>query len=125
MLPIGSILSKLATRSLFSNTMITRSQVAAFSSDNIEIKHHKNDSEFSVTLGNDKAYLEYVEDDTTIDILHVFVPDVFRGKNVAKLLSQAALDYVANQDKKMIMTCTYFSHYVDTKAPEYKKFLHQ
>lgn len=38
----------------FPNTMITRAQMAKFSSVNIQVTHHKSDNEFSVIIGNGK-----------------------------------------------------------------------
>lgn len=36
---------------------------------------------------------------------------------------QEALDYVANNDLRMKIECTFIQHYLNNYAPQYKKFL--
>lgn len=56
----------------------------------------------------DKAFLEYTEDNKTINVLHVYVPEVFRGKNVAKLLSQVINRCFCNKELVYSFLCSSF-----------------
>lgn len=87
--------------------MFTRSQRAGFSSEGLKVLHDSGAREFRVNLDNHKAFLSYNLRDKVLDINHTEVPEVFRGKGVAKLLVLEAFDYVQTHGLKMRIYCDY------------------
>lgn len=84
----------------------------------VELTVHHDDvtREFYIMLGQDKAYLQYESvEEGKVDLYHTLVPPAFRGRGVAKLLAQAALDHFAAKSTPMILSCTYLQKYVKDK----------
>ncbi|KAI0224355.1 Protein NATD1 [Lamellibrachia satsuma] len=87
--------------------------------------HDDEKCAFHLKLGDktvtDIAVLEYrwVRDGVA-DLFHTEVPTAYRGKGIAKILAQTALDYMVQQDAKIILSCSYLSKYVqDNPLPKY------
>ena len=64
---------------------------------------------------NDKeaAYALLEEQETTIQILKVFVDDAFRGQGLAKQLLDDVYLYLKNSNKKVIPVCSYAVSYFE------------
>lgn len=57
-------------------------------------------------------------DADTVDIDHTFVDDSLRGQGVAGKLMEAAAEYLREQNKKAVLTCSYAVKWFE-KHPEY------
>ena len=66
--------------------MFTRLQKANFCSATLKILHDPEKSQFKVFLNNKKAFLQYSQNDDTMNFEHTLVPEVFQGKGVGKKL---------------------------------------
>ena len=75
--------------------------------------------------GNEKALLKYEEvGPGLLDLTDTEVPPVFRGQGVAALLAQEAFDFIANNNLKTRVTCTYLTAYLKKDAGKpYLKFV--
>ena len=64
------------------------------------------------------AYLNYDSRPGILDIVHTSVPAAFRGKGVAKMLCDAAFEYAAENNVKVVPSCTYVRQtYLPNAAP--------
>lgn len=52
-------------------------------------------------------------DDNTVNINHTFVDDSLRGQGIASKLVEAAAIKLQNENKKVILTCSYAVHWFD------------
>ncbi|XP_049797854.1 protein NATD1 [Schistocerca nitens] len=97
--------------------------IMQFSTDALEVSHDKSVKEFFITLGKERAFLQYDEDACgVVDLLHTEVPSIFQGKGVGRILAKAAFDYVHNNELKMKLTCEYLQKAIGS-FPEYKKIV--
>ncbi len=63
---------------------------------------------FELTLDGKLAQLDYVEQGEHVLVFtHTFVPPELRGRNVAAVLTQYALDDARRQGKKVVPQCSY------------------
>ncbi|KAK3087501.1 hypothetical protein FSP39_006697 [Pinctada imbricata] len=84
--------------------------------------HDEKKKEFYVELpyaeGKTKAVprailqYEWIQD-KYVDLYHTGVPEEFRGKGVAKILAEAALDHFVRDDVTMRLSCTYLQYHVE------------
>lgn len=87
------------------------------SAESFKVEHDKDNNEFFIKLGKDKAVLQYdVIDPKTLDLVHTEVPASLRGKGIAKHLAKAALEYVARTDLQVKITCPYVNKFAETDA---------
>ncbi|XP_035670413.1 protein NATD1-like [Branchiostoma floridae] len=90
------------------------------------VGHDKLKKEFYIRMereSTEKAILQYdMYRKGYVDFYHTFVPEVYRGKGLAKHLAKAALDYAVEEDLKMKLTCTYLQKYAkDNPLPQYQE----
>ncbi|XP_066269774.1 protein NATD1-like [Branchiostoma lanceolatum] len=90
------------------------------------VGHDKMKKEFYIKMDRtsaEKAILQYdMYRKGYVDFYHTFVPEVYRGKGLAKHLAKAALDYAVEEDLKMKLTCTYLQKYTqDNPLPQYEE----
>lgn len=58
-----------------------------------------------------------------MDLLSTFVPETFRGHGVAAMLSQAAMDFVVEEDLKARVSCWYIQKYIE-EHPQQQQYKH-
>lgn len=59
------------------------------------------------------AYLSYVHEGTAVVFDHTFVPSELRGRGIAAMLVQTALDEARKQSWKVVPRCSYVAVYMD------------
>ncbi|XP_077562993.1 protein NATD1 isoform X2 [Haemaphysalis longicornis] len=93
------------------------------SAESFKVEHDKDNNEFFIKLGKDKAVLQYdVIDPKTLDLVHTEVPASLRGKGIAKHLAKAAFDHLVAENLQARLSCTYLvKYYYDTQDPVYMK----
>uniref|UniRef100_A0A673GQ35 Protein NATD1 n=1 Tax=Sinocyclocheilus rhinocerous TaxID=307959 RepID=A0A673GQ35_9TELE len=89
----------------------------------LRVEHDKKRRQFSIRLNgsHDRAVLlyEYVGK-KTVDLQHTEVPEAYRGREIAKHLAKAAMDFVVEEDLKAHLTCWYIQKYVkENPHPHY------
>ncbi|ADW16734.1 hypothetical protein Despr_0558 [Desulfobulbus propionicus DSM 2032] len=80
----------------------------------IEPKKNELMKRFEITLEGKTAVLDYVEqNDTTLIFTHTFVPPELRGRNVAAILTEYALNDARSHGKKVVPQCSYVATYME------------
>lgn len=83
-------------------------------SEELRVVHDENGHQFEVVLDGHRAYLSYMDlGKQTMDIYRTFVPNSFRGKGVAALLTEAALQYAQSIGYTVIPSCSYVERYME------------
>ncbi|XP_060946040.1 protein NATD1-like [Limanda limanda] len=93
--------------------------VASGSSCRATVEHDRARQRFSVSPGNgaeahECAVLSYrFTGEKEVDLISTFVPETFRGQGVAALLSQAAMDFLVEENLKARVSCWYIKKYIE------------
>lgn len=83
-------------------------------SEALKVVHDESGHQFEVVLEGHRAYLSYMDlGKQTMDIYRTFVPNSFRGKGVAALLTEAALQYAQSIGYTVIPSCSYAERYME------------
>uniref|UniRef100_A0A3P8TPW8 Protein NATD1 n=1 Tax=Amphiprion percula TaxID=161767 RepID=A0A3P8TPW8_AMPPE len=99
------------------------------SSGRLSVEHDRHNRRFTVTPGSgagvhECAVLHYsFIGNKEVDLMSTFVPDTFRGQGVAALLSQAAMDFVAEENLKARISCWYIKKYIEENPQQQYKDL--
>lgn len=84
---------------------------AAFSSH--DIVHDSALQQFSVSAGGETAVLQYRlfrrDGLATIDFYHTYVPAVWRGRQVAALLADQAMQWATAEGLQLTASCSYMA----------------
>lgn len=85
--------------------------------DNLTIHHDRTNCQFETTVDGHRAYLAYVDlGKQTLDIYRTFVPDALRGRGVAAVLTQHALDFAAREGYSVIPSCSYVEWFIERQG---------
>ncbi|KAL0993347.1 hypothetical protein UPYG_G00106440 [Umbra pygmaea] len=93
------------------------------------VKHDRPNFRFSICLDvdgkQDSAVLHYkFTGEKEVDLLSTDVPESFRGKGVAALLSKAAMDFLMEENLKASISCWYIKKYVEENPhSDYKNLI--
>lgn len=79
--------------------------------------HDTDKHQFKMDIGDYCAYLAYSNaGHKVIDIYTTYVPEALRGQNIAAELVDAAIDFVKQNNLKIIPTCSYVERYIQRKG---------
>ncbi len=85
--------------------------------EQLNIHHDRTSHQFETTVDGHRAYLAYVDlGKQTLDIYRTFVPDALRGRGIAAVLTQHALDYAAREGYTVIPSCSYVEWYIERQG---------
>ncbi|KAK5855834.1 hypothetical protein PBY51_007475 [Eleginops maclovinus] len=86
----------------------------------LSVEHDRQNRRFTVTPGSgagghaEFAVLQYkFTGEKEVDLVSTYVPDTFRGQGVAALLSQAAMDFLVEENLKAHISCWYIKKYIE------------
>jgi predicted GNAT family acetyltransferase len=85
--------------------------------DNNPVTHNKAKGQFEITLGNEKALLQYHRRGHEITLTHTEVPEASRGRGLGNQLIRAALDFAHFNQLKVVPVCPFVQAYLK-KHPE-------
>lgn len=88
----------------------------------MEIVHDEMNQKFYVMIDGLESYLEYIQSNGIMNILHTYVPYELRGRGIAAKIVKAALEYAALKKLKIIPSCSYVDVYFQ-RHPEHKNLL--
>lgn len=74
---------------------------------------------FELRTATRTAHLRYVRTGDRLDLVHTEVPEEYEGRGFGTALVEAALDYARTEQLRIVPTCPFVKHYVDTH-PETK-----
>ena len=90
-----------------------------------KVIHDKERHQFIITIDHMDSYLSYVpEDGNVLDFNHTFVPVELRGEGIAAKLVEAGLKYAAENNFKIIPSCSYVNVYIQ-RNKKYKGLLEE
>jgi predicted GNAT family acetyltransferase len=75
-----------------------------------------------IEIDGEFAYVEYRFYKDDIALVHTFVPESARGKGISSVLAKFALEYVKEQNKKLMVYCPVISKYIKYN-PEYEPLI--
>ncbi|TNN52838.1 Protein NATD1 [Liparis tanakae] len=82
----------------------------------LTVEHDRRNRRFTVAppgSGAEPAVLLYrFTGEKEVDLMSTFVPETFRGRGVAALLSQAAMDFLSEENLKARVSCWYIKKYI-------------
>lgn len=86
----------------------------------ITITHIIEDHQFSYREDGKTARLDYaiLPDGKTLDYYSTYVPPELRGRQIAQMIVEFALDYAKTNHYKVMPSCSYVSSYIK-RHPEY------
>lgn len=89
-----------------------------------EIIHEERYQQFTAKLGeNEEAEVAYAKpEDGTLNLMHTFVPDAYRGTGLAQKLIETALCYAREHKLKVIATCSAVKKHIE-ENPEHQDLL--
>ncbi|MGZ4896316.1 MAG: GNAT family N-acetyltransferase [Candidatus Angelobacter sp.] len=85
--------------------------------DSNPVTHNEAKGQFEITLGNEKAVLQYRRTDHSITLVHTEVPRASRGRGLGNQLIRAALDFAHFNQLKIVPVCPFVKAYL-LKHPE-------
>lgn len=86
------------------------------------IKHNEAEQKFETEVDGHKASVEYMSRDSSIIILHTWVPQPIGGRGIAAALTKHALEYAKQNQLKVIPSCSYTQTYIK-RHKEYESLL--
>ena len=85
--------------------------------DTNPVTHNEAKGQFEITLGNEKALLQYHRTEHHITLTHTEVPVASRGRGLGNQLIRAALDFAHFNQLKVVPVCPFVKAYLQ-KHPE-------
>lgn len=82
------------------------------------VRHHVAAHRFEADAGAEPAYVEYEMADGRMALVHTWVPQEGRGKGLAGIVVQAALEYAQANGLKVEPVCSYVQSFI-TRHPKY------
>lgn len=86
-------------------------------SETLTIHHDRAGHQFETTVDGHRAYLAYMDlGKQTLDIYRTFVPDALRGRGIAAVLAQHALEYAEREGYTVLASCSYVERYMEQQG---------
>ncbi|MGY4825136.1 GNAT family N-acetyltransferase [Stutzerimonas chloritidismutans] len=87
-------------------------------SDTVRVHHDLAGHRFEAVIDGHCAYLAYMDlGKQTLDMYRTFVPDALRGRGIAAVLTQHALEYAEREGYQVIPSCSYVERYIERNRP--------
>jgi uncharacterized protein len=80
--------------------------------EKINVVDNKDSQRFETEVDGDLAYLDYRIRDNEMHILHTFVPENLRGRQIADQLAAYALDHAGKANLRVSIRCAFVSAFV-------------
>jgi predicted GNAT family acetyltransferase len=87
-----------------------------------EVIHEKENERFVIYMDGNEVYVEYSMEENMINLYHTFTHPELRGKGLAAQVVRAALEFIKDNNLKVIPTCSYVQSFI-AKNDEYKKLV--
>jgi uncharacterized protein len=80
--------------------------------DHYDIVKNNDENRFETTVDGFTAYLEYKMKNGEMYLVHTFVPEPVRGRNIADQLASYALDYITREGLEARIYCEFIATYI-------------
>jgi len=84
----------------------------------LSVRHNRARKRFETESEGLTAFLEYSERDGVWILTHTFVSKALRGRGIAGILTQSAIEIAERENRKVDPQCSYAAAYLQ-KHPEY------
>jgi predicted GNAT family acetyltransferase len=96
--------------------------IFASSMENLKIINNTERSRFEMAIDGEFAILEYRFFKNNIALIHTAVPENMKGKGIGSKLVLAAIDFAVQQNKKIMLYCSFAAKFVKAH-PEFYKYI--
>jgi hypothetical protein len=76
------------------------------------IRHNASLQRFDIEVDNQVAFLSYQHDRGRVILDHTFVPETLRGRGLAGVLAQAALEAARAEGWRIVPQCSFVASYL-------------
>jgi predicted GNAT family acetyltransferase len=83
-----------------------------------EVVNNEALQQYELTIDGQRAIAAYRAHSDHLTFYHTQVPEVLEGRGVGKRLVKAALDDVRRRGLKVVATCPFVRHYIETHPEE-------
>lgn len=83
-----------------------------------EVTNNESLGQYELTIDGHTALAAYKDRGDHLTFYHTEVPEALEGHGVGKRLIKAALDDVRRRGLKVVATCPFVYHYIDTHPEE-------
>ena len=80
--------------------------------DKLEVQHNAAAKRFEIALGDQFAFIEYMQPGRNIIFTHTEVPVEYEGHGLANKLARHVMDYARDQGFKVQALCPFVAAYV-------------
>ncbi|MBK9097039.1 MAG: N-acetyltransferase [bacterium] len=87
-----------------------------------KVIHEKENERFVIYTEGNEVYVEYTMRNNEMNLYHTYTHPALRGKGLAALVVKAALEFVKENNLKVIPTCSYTQAFL-AKNDEYKSLV--
>jgi predicted GNAT family acetyltransferase len=90
--------------------------------EELKIINNTERSRFEIALDGEFAILDYRFYKNNIAFMHTAVPERMKGKGIGSKLVLAAIDFAVQQNKKIMLYCSFAAKFVKAH-PEFYKYV--
>lgn len=89
---------------------------------NYELHHDAAGSRYYFQLPDAQAEIVYIDTPDAVILTHTHVPEQYGGQGIAGRLTQAVLEALNAEQKKIVPQCSYIARYVE-RHPQWQTML--
>jgi predicted GNAT family acetyltransferase len=87
-----------------------------------KVIHEEENERFVIYKDGKEAYVEYTPSEGEFDLYHTHTDPELRGQGLAAQVVRAALEYIKENNMKVVPTCSYVQSFLE-KNEEYKELV--
>ena len=87
-----------------------------------QVIHEEENERFVIYKDGKEVFVEYMPKEGELNLYHTHTDPELRGQGLAALVVRAALEYVKENNLKVVPTCSYVQSFI-SKNEEYKELV--
>ena len=87
-----------------------------------KVIHEEENERFVIYKDGNEAYIKYTSGDGELNLYHTHTDPELRGQGLAAQVVRAALEYIKENELKVVPTCSYVQSFLK-KNEEYKELV--
>lgn len=89
----------------------------------VEVVNNSENNQFEIRIKDLIAKILYNIQDDSIGFFHTHVPEEWRGKGIAKKMTECALNYAKDNNLRILPYCSFVAKYIE-EHQEWEPYLH-